>query len=261
MAKSVTVACRPYFIATPERRWAYSEREVEFDWHQGMSLAVKQRSSAAMAAAIVRWHPDAEGRVLEVSTKSENQELGRALSALNLQLVDEATGVSHPVENWFQASKCFTRTDGTAAGPYPELLKVDPVRAKRSVSSTLTAKQVEGYSKDPLFARIHAELVDASFSGFEMDGVPYPTEPKSAFYDYLYVGALAQPQNADLAREVGAYRYFTDIEFNPRDAKGRTIRYNTQARSCAIFVALSCKDALAEALADIDSFIKAVHYL
>ena len=261
MAKSVTKARRPYFIATPERRWAYSEREVEFDWYQGMSLAVKQRSSAAMAEAIVRWHPEAEDKILEVSTKSENQELGRALSALNLQLVDEATGISHPVENWFQASKCFTRKDGSPAGPYPELLKVDPVRAKRYVSAGLTAKQVESYRSNPVFARIHAELEGASFAGFELDGVRYPTEPKSAFYDYLYVRALAQPQNAKLGYLLPSYRYFTDIEFNPRDAKGRTVRYNTQARSCAIFVALSRKDVLAEALVDIDSFIAAVHYL
>ena len=261
MAQSITKARRPYFIATPERRWAFSEREVEFDWHQGMSLAVKQRSSAAMAAAIIRWHPDAEGSILEVSTKSENQQLGRALSALNLQRVDPATGASHPVENWFQAAKCFARKDSTAFGPYEELRSIDPVRAKRYVSSGLTAKQVESYAKDPLFARIHAELENTAFSGFEVDGVRYPTEPTSAFYDFLYVGALAQPQNANIAREVGNYRYFTDIEFNPRDAKGRTIRYNTQARSCAIFVALSRKDELAEALADIDSFIAAVHYL
>ena len=261
MTKAIAKARRPYFIATPERRWAFSEREVEFDWHQGMSLAVRQRSSAAMAEAIVRRHPEAEGKVLEVSTKSENQGLGRALSALNLQRVDEATGVTHPVENWFQASKRFTRKDGSTAGPYPELLEVDPVRARRYVSSTLTAKQVESYSKDPLFTHVHAELADARFAGFELNCVPYPTEPRSAFYDYLYVGALAQPQNADLARKIGTYRYFTDIEFNPRDAKGHTIRYNTQARSCAIFCALLHKDALVEALADIDSFISAVNYL
>ena len=55
-------------------------------------------------------------------------------------------------------------------------------------------------------------------------------EPKTAFYDWLYLQALCQ--NRTLADQLLQYSGFTDIEFNPKKS------FSTQARSCALFVAL-----------------------
>ena len=88
-------------------------------------------------------------------------------------------------------------------------------------------------------------------------GKNYKTEPKSGFYDYIYSKALNQ--NQELANAIKEYTVFTDIEFNPI-MNGRVVRFNTQARACAIFVALSNKGLLNIALDDFDSFVDCVQY-
>ncbi len=90
-------------------------------------------------------------------------------------------------------------------------------------------------------------------------GLEYPLEPKSSFYDYLYVKTLTQEQNQDLVKAITGFTVFTDIEFNPKK-NGKVIRFNTQARACAIFVALSQRGLLGTALEGIDSFIDCVGY-
>jgi hypothetical protein len=72
-------------------------------------------------------------------------------------------------------------------------------------------------------------------------------EPKTAFYDWLYVSALF-PQREYLA-QLCQYAGFTDIEFNP----DRSI--NCQARSCALFVALTKGQLMDEAMSSATSFV------
>ena len=72
-------------------------------------------------------------------------------------------------------------------------------------------------------------------------------EPKSAFYDWLYLRALSG--RADLCGEVIRYRGFTDIEFNPEKS------INCQTRSVALFVGLSSRGIINEALKGHESFL------
>lgn len=251
-------AKRPFFAAksADKEGCIYFEKEVEFDWHKGMSWQVRQRSSLAMAQVIEEMCPKTKGRILEVSTKSSNYEQGFALSAMNLMYKDFETQEMHPIENWFQSSKQFSR-QGELFGPYAELLNVDPKSAKRFVNSNLDKKTAEQYADNAVFNRIQSEIKGTSLSGFVFRGKSYKTEPKSGFYDYIYSKALSQ--NQELANAIKKYKVFTDIEFNPI-INGRVVRYNTQARACAIFVALSNKGLLNIALEDINSFIDCVQY-
>ena len=251
-------ARRPFFAAKSQNKegCVFFEKEVEFDWHKGMSWQVRQRSSLAMAQAIEEMFPQTKGRILEVSTKSNNYELGFALSAMNLMYTDLETQEKRPVENWFQSSKQFSR-EGKVFGPYTELLNVDSKSAKRFVNSTLDKKIADQYAHNALFNRIQGEIEGASLLRFVWLGKNYGIEPKSGFYDYLYSKALNQ--NQELADAIIEYTVFTDIEFNPK-MNGVVIRFNTQARACAIFEALSQKGVLNIALKDYSAFVDGVPY-
>jgi hypothetical protein len=122
--------------------------------------------------------------VLEISSKSPD-ELGVKLSAFNLTV--EVGGRTTCVEAAFQGSKVFR--DG---GPFPDIF----------------AKPGRDAKRDPRLKE-HGPLV-----GFLIDGKDHPTEPKTAFYDYLYLLALSQ--HSDLAEQLLAYNGFTDIAFDPR---------------------------------------------
>ena len=142
--------------------------------------------------AILQASPAA--RPLEVSTKG-GEPLGVRLSAFQLRL-DGRT-----LENIFQSSKVFQ--DG---GPYPDLLDVPPRDAKR----------------DP---RLRAS---GPLTAFRFQGADFPLEPKTAFYDYIYLAAASQSLTAEELGGLLAYDCFTDIEFNP----ARSL--NTQARTAAL---------------------------
>ena len=251
-------ARRPFFAAKSQEKegCVFFEKEVEFDWHTGMSWQVRQRSSLAMAQVIEEMYPETKGRILEVSTKSSNYELGFALSAMNLMYTDLETQKKRPVENWFQSSKQFSR-EGEVFGPYTELLNVDPKSAKRFVNSTLDRKIADQYAHNALFNRIQGEIKGASLQSFVLLGKHFKTQPKSGFYDYLYSKALNQ--NQELADAIIEYTVFTDIEYNPI-MNGVVVRFNTQARASAIFVALSIKGLLNIALKDFSSFVDCVQY-
>ena len=95
-------------------------------------------------------------------------------------------------------------------------------------------------------------------SCFRLSGEDYPLLPRSAFYDYLYVSALCQPQNRELAESLIGFRVFTDIMFNP--GSGKTKRFNTQARSCAIYVALAKRGVLDEGVPSFQQFVQQANY-
>ena len=224
--RNTTKTERIYFKVGTSFGPAFVEQKVEFDWHMGMSWQVRQRSSISMHNSILKDEPDS--RILEVSTKSLNYDLGKALSAFNLKL----NGT--PVENIFQSSKVFN--DG---GPYVDLLSIEPAAAK----------------KDP---RISTKKNLRTLISFEYNGTKYAIEPKSFFYDYIYISALAS--DVKLSKEIGNYNIFTDIEFNQKkpysNEKGP---FNCQARSCAIYVWLIKNGLLEQYLKNPDSLIKTIY--
>lgn len=260
----VNKATRPFFCASKRGDGcAYLEDEVDFDWHSGMSWQVRQRSSDAMHRAILEKFPQIglePSEILEVSTASHDYEVGQALSALNLIYTDPDSHESHPLENWFQSSKVFVK-NGKEWGPYRELLDIK--HAKRYINPNPDNRTVAQFKDAPLFERtlfkrIQDEIRGSMMSCFKLFGEEYPLVPKSAFYDYLYVSALCQPQNRELADKLMDFRVFTDIMFNP--GAGKTKRYNTQARSCAIYVALARRHALDAGVPAFKDFVEAVDY-
>ena len=166
--------------------------EYEFQWFAGFSLTQKQRSIVALHNAIKSANKDATP--LEISTKGLI-DLGVKLSAFNLKLN------GYTLENIFQSSKVFSN-----GGPYRDLLDVSPKEAKRD-------------------DRLH---ISGTLLGFNYAGIDFPLEPKTFFYDYIYINAVKQTLLPEEIEKIKEYTHFTDIEFNPQ----RSI--NTQAKSVAI---------------------------
>lgn len=200
------------------------ETLVEFEWHAGFSVAQKQRSIRALHEAARHSHQDR--RILEVSTKAE-EPLGRQLSAFELQKTLPDDGLRVCLEAAFQASKVFRDGDHST-----QLWELYNNRDARDVK------------------RIMRPWQSIPLSHFRFGTEDWPLEPKSAFYDWLYVRALCEHERStEIQREITRYDGFTDIEFNPRKS------FNCQARSCALFVALARRSALEETQTR-DAFLK-----
>lgn len=173
---------------------------MDFQWHPGLSVSQKQKSIQSLHEA-ARTRLGVQ-RILEISSKSP-EPLGVALSAFNLTLQVDGNPVS--VEVAFQSAKVFER-----GGPYLDLLA--------------------GTARD---AKTDPRLRDSGrLIGFRFGGEDWPLDPCTAFYDWLYLTALAE--HPDLAGQLSQYEAFTDIEFNPEKS------LNCQARSAALYVSLLC---------------------
>lgn len=146
--------------------------------------------------------------------------LGVALSAFNLTIT-LSDGKAYPLECVFQSAKVFP-----GDVQYTDLLHASPRDAKR-------------YER----LRTSGPVV-----GFRLEGIDFPTEPTTFFYDWLYVSTLHQ--HPELAERLCRYRAFTDIAFNP----GKSL--NFQARAAARYVGLQAADKLEEALASPAAFRK-----
>lgn len=208
------MANRPVFIPQTEGNEVGVEtRNTEFEWFPGMAKSQKQKS--------VRSLHQASGfdRVLEISSKSE-EPLGIALSAFNL-IIKTPKGRSFSLENAFQSSKVFEED-----GPFLDLLSVTPLEAKRDERLKNSGKMI-------------------AFRFFDKE---FPLEPKTLFYDWLYVNALHQ--NSDLVEQVLQYEAFTDIEFNPEKS------FSCQAFSAALYCSLVKANKLDFALSSVDSFLE-----
>lgn len=143
-------------------------------------------------------HEQISRKTLEVSTKSFD-EIGVRLSAFNLKLN------SIPLENIFQSSKKYEN-----GGPYRDMLEMSPKDAKRDERHQNSGRLVS----------------------FVYEKEEFPLEPKTFFYDYIYiisVGECIEPQEL---KKIMEYDYFTDIEFNPKKS------INCQAKSAALLKAL-----------------------
>lgn len=195
-----TMANRPIF--TPDfNGFPYVETvDIEFKWYPGFAKSQMQKT-------IMSLH-EAAGKhgitpILEISRKSSSQ-LGVSLSAFNLPL-ETPNGKKMSVECAYQGSKVFE--DG---GPYHDLYAVSSRMAK-------TDERLQN----------SGELI-----GFNFCGEDFPTEPKTAFYDWLYITALYHKKK-DLMQQLESFQGFSDIVFNPSKS------LNCQARAAALFVSLT----------------------
>ena len=174
--------------------------DIEFKWYSGFAKSQMQKT-------IVSLHEAAEKQgiapILEISRKSASR-LGVSLSAFILTL-ETPRGQKMSVECAYQGSKVFEN-----GGPYHDLYSVSSRSAK---------------TDDRL--RNSGELIAFNFCGED-----FPIEPKTAFYDWLYITALCQKKK-DLMQQLESFLGFSDIVFNPNRS------LNCQARAAALFVSLS----------------------
>lgn len=214
------MAERPVYIPCYDNNLLVQTKYVEFTWFPGMAPSQRQKSVLSLHESAQRAGVCAQP--LEISSKSLVP-LGVKLSAFNLSVETEKHKRTFTVETAFQSSKVF-RT----GGPFKDLL----------FGTSRAAK------KDPRL-KDSGELVE-----FEFFGSHWALEPKTAFYDWLYLNALRKNQWA--TEELDDYDGFTDIEFNPKKS------INCQAYSVALYKALAGRGLIGDALADKPSFLEIV---
>lgn len=210
------MAQRPVFV--PSRKAPYVDVFMpEFVWNGGFATSQKQKNIVALHEAFHKRFP--ERNLLEISSKSL-QDFGMKISAFHLKKKVPSIGKSIPVECIFQGSKVFS-----AGGPYTELYEKTPREAK----------------KEP---RLKSSGI---LRGFQFEGQQYPLQPKTVFYDWLYINAILE--NSGYTEQLIQFDGFTDIEFNPDKS------INCQAKSAALFVALFRLELL-EQCRDFEQFSK-----
>jgi len=190
---------------------------TEFEWYAGFSKTQAQKSIAALHRAAAQ---SGVRSILEISSKSPTH-IGVQLSAFNLIL--RYAGFTMSVECAFQGSKVFEK-----GGPYQDLYTMSSRDAKHDPRLTSSGRII----------------------GFRLSDQDVPTQPVTAFYDWLYLTALVQHQ--ELAGEVLSYEGFSDIAFNPEKS------WNCQARSAALFVALSKNHNVGELVANLRAYLALV---
>jgi hypothetical protein len=122
-------------------------------------------------------------------------------------------GITLTVEQAYQGSKVFEK-----GGPYTEFYEMKGHQMK----------------KDPRL-RESGDLIR-----FNLKGTEWSLEPATAFYDWLYLHALAQ--NPKLSEQIINFAGFSDIAFNPKKS------LNCQARSAALYVSLYKNNLLKKVL-------------
>jgi len=211
------VAERPIFVPAPDAPELVREVFFQIKWHSGFAPVQKEKNIRELHEAAARH---GFGHLLEISSKSQS-ERGQHLSAFYMK-TKMSNGTEIPLECAFQGSKVFER-----GGPFTDLYWVEEPRIAK---------------RDPRLRE------SGLLKAFQFEGFTWPLEPKTAFYDWLYVVFLTRYR--DWAQKLYAYGGFTDVEFNPH----RSI--NCQARSCALFLSLMKRNLLDEATQSPQDFVR-----
>ena len=193
------MANRPVFVVSLDNKFCIREN-TDFEFFSGFSDKQKKRCICSLHKEYLKANNGK--KVLEISSKSEDK-LGVDLSAFNLMFKTKS-GKEVSVESAFQAGKVFEN-----GGPYTDLLDVSSKAAKKDERLKSSGRIIS----------------------FCFDGIEFETEPKTYFYNWLYINALNLQK--DLAVQVLGYDAFTDIEFNPKKS------INCQAEAAAIFFSLT----------------------
>ena len=201
------MANRPVFMASDSKDELVIVDNLDFEWFPGFSVIQKKKSVETLHQAFIEKYPSK--KILEISSKSES-DLGVMLSAFNLQ-IELLNGHKASVESLYQSSKVFEQ-----GGTYKD------IRYK----STLEAKRDERLK------------VSGDVIAFEHRNDRWGIEPKTAFYNWLYLNVLNL--NGDLKNQVLEYDAFTDIEFNPKKS------FSCQANAIALYVSLRRNNFLQE---------------
>lgn len=209
------MAERPIFLPRYDGLRLVEEVLVSFPWHPGFAPVQKRKNVCELHCAA---NKKGLTRLLEVSTKSE-EALGQKLSAFNLKFKTPSGNTSY-LESAYQGSKVFEN-----GGPFLDLYDAAPLDAKRD-------------------ERLKSS---GALTGFRFFSTDWSLEPKTAFYDWLYLYALKD--HAEFLRRLFVYDGFSDIEFNP----GKSL--NCQARSCAMLVSLLKKNLFPEVAYDKELFL------
>ncbi|MFI3209927.1 MAG: hypothetical protein R3Y64_02580 [Peptostreptococcaceae bacterium] len=189
---------------------------IDFKWNPGFSASQKQKNIRALHCGYKDIYDN--DNILEISSKSE-EVLGVNLSAFNLNITTVKKNQRFSVECAFQSSKVFKN-----GGPYIDILTKDSRQAKKDIR-----------------LKESGDLI-----GFEFFGMSWELEPKTLFYDWLYMNALYKQE--ELSKEILKYDAFTDIEFNHNKS------INCQAYSAALFVSLSRRNLIDEAMENINNY-------
>ena len=146
-------------------------------------------------------YPKKDMNVLEISTRSKSP-FGKSLSPFNLAITLKS-GKTVKVECAYQGSKVLE--DGTQ---FQNL-----------------------YWGSPRDAALNPEIKGKRPHAFKFFGTEYPTEPKHAFFDFLYIVSLLQ-RTDDVFEKLDGFDGFSDMFYSPRKDP------NCQGRAAAKFVAL-----------------------
>jgi hypothetical protein len=159
--------------------------DFEIKWVSGLSLSQKQKNIEIFHRAISERFSVELDRILEVSTKSKT-EIGRLLSSFNLKF--KMNDSEYAFESVYQSSKVFQ--DGLFdTHQYNEWLALNGYDAKK-----------------------RSQKIKLPLAEFRFNQRSFSLEPKTLFFDWLYIGCIEQYNLGFLLKQ---YNYFTDIEFNP----------------------------------------------
>jgi len=215
------MAKRPIFVPTNDSKELFKEVEIEFKYFNGFAVSQKNKCINSLHDSAAK---NGYENILEVSTKS-SEKLGHRLSAFNLMLETDNYGAIS-IESAFQGSKVFEN-----GGAYNDI-----------------------YTKDSLSAKKDERIKNSGkLKYFEFEGQKWELEPKSSFYDWIYIKALL-PHREYIEKNLLKFDAFSDIEFNPKKS------INCQARTCAIMVSLINLKLLDKAMTSAESFKKIVYH-
>src|SRR5271170_7027713 len=205
------MAERPIFVPVFDAPELVKEFFFPFKWSSGFASVQKEKNIRALheVAGAAGLSP-----LLEISTKSDSKR-GRHMSAFHMAVPTKNYG-RIKLELAFQGSKVFER-----GGPFTDLYRKGD-------------DEIGQAKRDPRLQE------SGRLTGFCFEGIDFPLEPKTAFYDWLYCSFLWD--HRDWATKLYMYAGFTDIEFNPQ----RSI--NCQARAAALFLSLMKRGGLESAL-------------
>lgn len=213
------MANRPVFISDPNGMTPYKVEHLDFKYYSGFNISQKRKSIESLHNEYLKKYP--KGNILEISSYSSCP-LGVQLSAFNLKVMGKE-GRLYSVESIFQSSKVFER-----GGPFTDIL----------FKTSLEAKKDERLKSS------------GNLIGFKFHNVNYPIEPKTFFYNWIYLNVLNF--HPELWEQIITYNAFTDIGFNPQK------QYNCQAESVAIFVGLIQRKKFKESMKSLENFL---HYV